>query len=238
VKYVSSRDLTNGDAGAVRRLGASRTHVLQVLQDAARALTVEDVAERVGRHTNTVRFHLDGLVEAGLAVRVREERDQPGRPHTLYAPTPDSPRAGRRSYQLLAEILTSYLAGQTRQPAQAAERAGAAWGRFLAERPRPFRRTDATAATSQLVRALDDIGFAPELVTRGRKRQVLLHHCPFREAAQEHREVVCSVHLGLMRGLLAELDAPVEAHRLEPFVEPSLCVAHLGNRPRRAEPTV
>ena len=58
---------------------------------------------------------------------------------------------------------------------------------------------------------LDDIGFAPEPVTAGRQRRILLHHCPFREAAEEHREVVCTIHLGLMRGLLAELDAPIDA---------------------------
>jgi predicted ArsR family transcriptional regulator len=43
---------------------------------------------------------------------------------------------------------------------------------------------------------------------------------PFREAAEQHADVVCSVHLGLMRGLLSELDAPLEARRLHSFVEP------------------
>jgi len=45
--------------------------------------------------------------------------------------------------------------------------------------------------------------------------------------AEEHREIVCGVHLGLMRGVLAEQSAPVAAERLEPFVEPNLCIAHL-----------
>ena len=45
--------------------------------------------------------------------------------------------------------------------------------------------------------------------------------------AIEHEDVVCAVHLGLMQGMLAELDAPIVADRLEPFVQPSLCVAHL-----------
>jgi predicted ArsR family transcriptional regulator len=74
------------------------------------------------------------------------------------------------------------------------------------------------------------VGFAPEATTVRRERQVLLHQCPFREAAIEHQEVVCSVHLGLMQGLLSELDAPLTAERLEPFVEPGLCVTHLGRR--------
>jgi hypothetical protein len=30
-----------------------------------------------------------------------------------------------------------------------------------------------------------------------------------------------------LKGALAEMGAPLEATRLEPFVEPTLCVAHL-----------
>jgi predicted ArsR family transcriptional regulator len=77
---------------------------------------------------------------------------------------------------------------------------------------------------------LDDVGFMPQAKTSGRKRQILLHHCPFREAAIEHQEVVCAVHLGLMQGMLTELDAPLVAERLDPFVEPSLCIAHLTTK--------
>lgn len=204
--------------------------MLSVLQAAAEPLAVTDVAEQVGLHPNTVRFHLDVLAEAGLVERASEERDLPGRPRTLYSAKAGSARAGRRSYRLLAEILTSYFSAQVPRPADAARKAGEVWGRYLAERPAPFQRVDAAAATRQLVRSLDEIGFAPQAVAVGRKRQVLLHECPFREAAQEHREVVCSVHLGLMQGLLAEIEAPIDAVRLDAFVEPSLCVTHLANR--------
>ena len=39
--------------------------------------------------------------------------------------------------------------------------------------------------------------------------------------------MICGVHLGLMRGALEALGAPLEATRLEPFVAPHLCLAHL-----------
>ena len=207
--------------------------MLEVLQASDVPLGVGEVAARVGLHANTTRFHLDGLVEQRLARRENEDRDTPGRPRALYAAVPHGPRAGRRSYRLLAEILTSYLASSSRHPERAALKAGEAWGRFLTERPAPFRKVDAAAATRQLVDTLDGIGFAPEPVTAGRQRRVLLHHCPFREAAEEHREVVCTIHLGLMRGLLDELNAPIDAVRLDPFVEPNLCVTHLAHRAAR-----
>lgn len=216
-------------------LGESRARVLEALQTAGVPLGVAELAGKVGLHPNTARFHLDGLVEQGFAERETEERDTPGRPRALYAARRGSAPAGQRSYRLLAQILTSYLASAGRQPGKAARRAGEEWGRFLAERPAPFRRVDARAATRQLVQTLDDIGFAPEPTTTGRRRRILLHHCPFREAAEQHREVVCNVHLGLMRGLLDELDAPVEAEGLEPFVEPDLCIARLAPRQRRGD---
>ena len=225
---MSSRELTRADRSEAPALGESRARVLSVLQRARSPLGVSEVAAQVGLHLNTTRFHLDGLVEAGLAARAREDREQPGRPRVLYTAGPDTARTGRRSYRLLAEILTSYLGTQIKQPVDAALQAGEAWGRYLTERPAPFQRIDANTANQQLVDTLEDIGFAPEAVSTGRERQILLHHCPFREAAEQHPDVVCSVHLGLMRGLLSELDAPLEARRLDPFVEPSLCVTHLA----------
>lgn len=217
--------------------------VLEMLQDSGAHLTVSDVAARVGLHTNTVRLHLDALVAAGLADSQTEKRDLRGRPRTLYAANVNSANAGRRSYRLLAEILASSMAAQTSKPREAAVKAGQEWGRYLGEGPPPFKRVDADEATRRLVGALDTLGFSPEPVTRGRQRRVLLHHCPFREVAEEYPEVACSIHLGLMNGLLAELDAPLEVDRLDSLVEPALCVASLSrstgrvgrsNRPRTA----
>lgn len=232
---MANRELTRADPSALA-LGASRARVLAALQTARSPMGVSEVADQVRLHPNTARFHLDGLVEQGLAVRAVEDREVPGRPRALYSPAASSAAPGRRSYRLLAEILTSYFATHTRQPRQAALKAGEAWGRFLTEQQPPFRRTDASAAVKLLVDALEDIGFAPEAVMAGRQRQILLHHCPFRETAEEHGDVVCSVHLGLMRGMLRQLDAPIDAQRLDQFVEPNLCVAHLVKEPAGRTP--
>jgi predicted ArsR family transcriptional regulator len=234
---MSVSELVGGDQGAGTALGESRARVLAVLQEADGPLGVGEVAARVALHPNTVRFHLDGLVESGLVDRSTEEREQPGRPRVLYMARPGTARVGRRSYRLLAEILASYVAAGVPQPARAATRAGHAWGRFLADRLPPFGRVDAAEATKRLTGTLSEIGFEPEAVTSGRQRRILLRHCPFREVAEAHRDVVCSIHLGLMQGLLASIDAPIDAERLEPFVQPNLCIAHLAGRPakRRGE---
>jgi predicted ArsR family transcriptional regulator len=217
------------------RAGASRQRILHLLREAPAGLGVQTLAERTGLHANTVRFHLERLAADGLVDRQVEERGEPGRPRLTFtaAPRPD-PSRDRRNYQLLAEILTSYVTGTAADPAQAATAAGRTWGQYLTERPPPYRRVTEEEAVTRLLGILDAIGFAPERAPDD-ERTVLLPHCPFREIAAEHREVVCSIHLGLMQGALAEMRAPVTADRLLPFVEPSLCVARLAPATDAAE---
>jgi len=220
-------------------LGRSRTDVLDILHAADGPLGVQDVAQRTGLHPNTARFHLEALVEAGLAVRETEGRETPGRPRIGYRAVADSP-AGRRRYRLLAEMLTSLIAETMPDPGRAAEDAGREWGAFLAGQPLPYQRLTAEEAVEKLTAILDKLGFAPQTEAGGGAGRLLLHQCPFREVAEHHQDVVCSLHLGLMRGALTRMRAPVTAERLEPFVEPSLCVASLaeddgsGDRPAAA----
>ena len=41
------------------------------------------------------------------------------------------------------------------------------------------------------------------------------------------------MHLGLMQGALTAMRAPITVDRLDPFVEPDLCVAHLASAATR-----
>ena len=41
---------------------------------------------------------------------------------------------------------------------------------------------------------------------------------------------MCSVHLDVVRGVLAEQGGPLTADRLEPFVGPAHCLLHLRAR--------
>ncbi|EWM19195.1 metalloregulator ArsR/SmtB family transcription factor [Kutzneria sp. 744] len=220
-------ELTLTDPGVGPVLGESRGRVLDMLRAAGGPVGVQDIAEHAGLHPNTARFHLDGLVDAGLAQREAEERSQPGRPRMVYRAVATDVPAGQRSYRLLAEMLTSLVADALPQSDQAAVTAGEAWGRYLAERPAPSQRVDVAEGVRRLSTVLADAGFAPDVVDDPVQPVIRLRHCPFREVAEQHREVVCSLHLGLMRGVLAEVRAPLKADRLEPFVERSLCLAHL-----------
>lgn len=209
-------------------LGPTRARVLALLQDAVEPMTAGAVGARLGLHVNSARFHLDALAEDQLVVRHREERNTPGRPKVLYAAAQAAPAAAHRSYRLLAEILTTVLADRLPEPAAAAEDAGRAWGRFLAPPVPPFQRTEPAAALEVLVASLGAVGFDSHVVDEPGDLRLEVSHCPFLEVAERHHDVVCSVHLGLIRGVLEQTNAPVRAESLEPLVEPSRCVAHLA----------
>lgn len=215
-------------------LGRSRADVLDMLRAADQPLGAREVAQRTGLHQNTARFHLEGLVEAGLAVRETQDRETPGRPRVGYRAATGA-SGGRRRYRLLSEMLASLIAGTMPEPGAAAEGAGREWGEYLTEQPPPYQRLGAAEAVARLAVTLDGLDFAPEAVSDdGGRYRLNLRQCPFREVAQQHGNVICALHLGLMRGALGKMRAPVTADRLEPFVESSLCVASfmtkLGNR--------
>lgn len=213
------------------QLGRSRAGVLDMLQAADRPLGVREVAQRMGLHPNTARFHLEALVAAGLAVREAEDRQTPGRPSICYLPTAEGP-AGQRRYRLLAQMLASLITGTVPDPGAAAAEVGRAWGAYLTQQPPPFQRVTAAEAVERLTATMEGMGFAPQVVSdeKSGQYQLRLHQCPFREVAEQHRDVICGLHLGLMRGAFDLMRAPVTADGLDPFVEPNLCVARLGTR--------
>ena len=212
------------DPGPAPPVRDRRAEVLDRLSEAAGPLAAAQVAEQVGLHVNTARFHLDGLVRDGLAERETEQRRCPGRPRMLYRAVARDP--GTRGYRWLAEMLTG-LVSTLDDPGSAAADAGSAWGRHLVERSAPYERVTAAEAIGRLERMLDAAGFRPEQHEGESGPQVRLRHCPFGEIAARHTDVVCRLHLGLMQGALAEQRAPVDVRRLDPLVEPGLCVAQL-----------
>jgi predicted ArsR family transcriptional regulator len=233
---VDTSELLAPDAATP--LGRSRGRVLDLLRDADGTLTAAEVADRCGLHPNTARFHLDALVDAGLAARghATERRwPAPGRPAVGYQAAstgkPEAP-AGERRYRLLAEMLASLVAGMTDDPALTAEQAGREWGGYLAEQPTPYRQPSADGALTELTGLLASIGFDP-CVTPGKARgtiEILLRACPFREVARDHQQVICSLHLGVIRGALQRMRAPLTADYLNAFAQPGVCLAHLTTR--------
>ncbi|WSE58865.1 transcriptional regulator [Mycolicibacterium sp. ND9-15] len=211
------------------------------------AVDALELAAEIGAHVTTVRFHLDSLCDEGAIVRTRLPRAGKGRPRTGYRAVQQ-----RVDYRILAEILAMELGRNVHTRARRAQHAGRKWAARMATP----EESDADAVETSPATHADDVldraavrttvaftgmGFAPELVARTPpvprpERIIRLHACPVRDLARTRPEVVCEIHRGLLEGLVAKTPVeecqqksrgPALSARLEPFVEPELCVARL-----------
>jgi predicted ArsR family transcriptional regulator len=205
---------------------ASRLRLLDALRAGERPLDVRELAAACGLHITTVRFHLDVLTDAGLVISRAGRSGTRGRPRRLYLPAGHG-AGGSSGYELLSEILAAHWAGDGGERARRAERAGWDWAGQSMSRPAVTASTLAEAAV-HVNAVFAELGFDPDLVRDGDSLEIRLHACPFRAVAAAHPDVVCSVHLGLLRRTLADVDAPPAAVSLKPFVEPHLCLARIG----------
>jgi predicted ArsR family transcriptional regulator len=217
------------------RLTRARAAVLQRLADQPEPCRTGALAAMMHQHPNTIREHLDALVADGLATRQAAEPSGRGRPAWLYAAVPldaeaDGSGGVAREYAGLAAALASHLARSSEHPQEDAVEAGTEWGRRLVQDSSRSAAPNATAARREVVRLLDELGFAP--VTDARAAVVRLRRCPLLEAAHQYPAVVCGVHLGLVRGALEELGGQPDGTELRPFSEPGAC--RLDLLPRRA----
>lgn len=183
-------------------------------------MDIAELAAQVGLHRNTAREHLDRLVDVRLVERTTLPTGARGRPGMRYRALPQPENAVGRGHAQLARALVDQISDMPDALAVAVD-AGDRWGRAMAVDGRPVD------PVGRLVEFLDDTGFAPQRST-GPGAPIGLRRCPFGALAKERSDVVCGVHLGLMRGVLAEFGVPVDGLHLEPFVTPDLCLAHLG----------
>jgi predicted ArsR family transcriptional regulator len=223
--------------------GESRVRVLEALRRSGSA-TVPELADLVGLAPNTVRLHLDQLVDAALVTRERAEPTGRGRPRQLYTAVPDAD-VSDGAYRELARLLADTLASVGAAAEPAAMATGRTWGSELvalsaradttgraADVPTDMHtdmHADMDDSAEQLVGLMDDLGFEPRLAPD--RSAVEMHHCPFHQVAQQHSDVVCGLHLGLMQGALQQLGSGLHATRLQPFATPRTCLAHLGAGP-------
>jgi predicted ArsR family transcriptional regulator len=201
----------------------TRFRLYRYLGLSGRAVSVRELATRLSLHPNTLRPHLRRLEEAGLVRREVRRGSSVGRPQTLYVALETAERENR-DFRLLAEILAG-LASGAKSRNRAADLAKE-WGRYLAIRggPKPGTRAAARHNLAVLQEAMSSAGFDPRFRrVDGSAVEVTLRDCPFRELLEDHRELVCAVHRGLIEGMLGALSPPLELREFAPLTERAIC---------------
>jgi predicted ArsR family transcriptional regulator len=195
----------------------TRYRLYRHLRLSGRPVSIRELASRLSLHPNTLRPHLRRLEDAGLVASETRRGPTVGRPQTVYSAVDVEGREGR-DYRLLADILVSLLGGarqRDRARAQARE-----WGAYLVGRaaPKPGARRPAGPNLAVLQEALAEAGFDPRFRRTGsRTVEITLRDCPFRDLLDEHRDLVCAVHQGLLEGMLAGSRPPMRLAAFEPL---------------------
>ncbi|MBM3678207.1 MAG: helix-turn-helix domain-containing protein [Actinobacteria bacterium] len=194
----------------------TRATLYQLLRASGQTKDVSALADGLGVHPNTVRSHLQILEEAGLVTSVFEKRVRPGRPRRLFDAMRDpSEEEHRLLAAALAGVLEPLADGST-----LAEKAGRQAGRQLVV---AGAVTGATPV-ARVVALLDERGFAAS----EEDDTIAMHRCPFGDVAEDHPDIVCGFHAGLVAGALEEAGSAVELRSLDPWEREGACVAHLA----------
>lgn len=195
----------------------------------------DEAARAVGVSRTLAGFHLDKLADEGLletSFKRLSGRTGPGagRPAKLYR------RSGRelsvslpqRSYALAATILAGAIEGSASPEIQdALRRTARRVGEHIGKDAKLHAglRAGRKRLLDSTVAALEEHGYEP----RRARGEVRLHNCPFHALVDEHKELVCSMNLALIEGVVDGLDVPGTTPVLDP--QPGLCCVCLRLAP-------
>lgn len=171
----------------------ARADLFRLLGALRRPASTPELAERLGRHPNGVRAHLERMAAAGLVCR-RTVRRPRGRPRDEWAVSPDARPGGRapEGYGELARWLARAVPnGEPRDVEEVGRRIGAELA------PERLDGVD-----SLLVDAFSALGFRPLAERRDGEVELTLRNCPYRDAVAENPQAICRLHRGLTRGIL------------------------------------
>ncbi|MFJ4046335.1 helix-turn-helix transcriptional regulator [Microbacterium sp. NPDC089987] len=186
----------------------SRVRILHLVQTRPER-TIGELSEATGLHANTVREHLQRLIEGGYVIQATEHRTTRGRPRTLYSAATGAPEA------------SSPIA---RDKVAEAARRGDLMRRILSEPDSELGR-DATYQLDALVEHLEESGFEP--IVDESRMTVDLTPCPHAASSPEHRPMLCQVHLGLMQGVLTQAGGPIAAECVQVTRRAEECTVQL-----------
>lgn len=173
---------------------------------ASGSLTAQELGERLELHVNTVRFHLQMLVDAGLVETQPQVLPRRGRPKHLYSVIPDREETAIAD---MVEVMAEVMDSPRPIDNEVLIEAGRRWGKRL-------------EAHGDVVSVLDALGFDPKVSGP----TIALRQCPFKKAGQRHPQIVCQIHLGMVKQMVSK-DCPDVRVTLLPLVEPDLCLVEM-----------
>jgi predicted ArsR family transcriptional regulator len=212
-----------------------RRALYRLLSERDAWVTRDEASDALDVPRSVAAFHLDKLVEAGVAEITFERtsgRTGPGagRPAKLYrrAPGEVSASVPDRRYDLAGSLLATAIAEAERTGAPvaaclttAAQAEGRAIGTEASAVTGPLTRRD--HRRQAVVEILARHGYEPLLGTGG---EIALVNCPFHRLAEDHRSLICGMNLDFLAGLLEGM-GPADRLDARLAPEPGFCCVRI-----------
>jgi predicted ArsR family transcriptional regulator len=200
-------------------------------------LSRDDAADSLELARSVVAFHLDKLVDVGLA-QVRFERRTgrtgpgAGRTAKLYRRSDRELAVSlpQRQYDLAGELLAEAVERASSEGvvvARALHDTATETGRRIGQtaRAEAGARAGRIKRRDALLAVLERNGYEPHL----HDDEIVLANCPFHALAEQHRSLVCGMNLDLLSGLIDGIgDEDLLSARLAP--EPGYCCVRVKTR--------
>jgi predicted ArsR family transcriptional regulator len=164
-------------------------------------LATADVADVLDLHVNTVRPHLERMRDVGLLQVETSARGGVGRPQHRYSLAPDAPSLGLEpsAFPMLARVLLDAASTAGLERDELADAGRAQGVTDAGQWPDDIDVLDA------LIVEQAKLGFDPAVIELEASATMAFAHCPFRDLAETHPELVCALHRGLVEGLVGSL---------------------------------
>ncbi len=191
----------------------TETRLVALIRAADAPLDTATIADRLDLHPNGVRVQLQRLEHRGVVER-EEARGGVGRPRALWRLTPraiaeaDLPHTGWAMARSLARAIPP-----TAPRLREVEDAGTAMGRELADH---LGQTTDGDTRQALGNALEALGFAPQRDDDGDLARFRLMTCPYADTVRENPAVVCTLHRGIVQGVLDSVAPDARLTGFEP----------------------
>ena len=212
----------------LKTLGDNTRYAIYLeLARSVRPVATAEIAETLDLHANTVRPHLERMRDLGLVEVTTVPTGSVGRPQHRYALAADAPSLGLEppAFPTVTRMLLHVAAAAGVDPEELVEagreQGRADFARRTADGPRDL--------VDALEGELEAFGFDPARADDGDAVTIAFTHCPFRELAEAHPDLVCNLHRGMVEGFLG-CGAGAEVRQFHPLVDRTPCQVDVVRR--------
>lgn len=191
----------------------TRFSIYEFMLQHKKYVSVQEIADEFGIHSNVARLHLTKLAEIGAISAEFLKTGKGGRPGRVYRikqegihlsfPRRDASSLVKWSLQLIDQLGDEAL----EQAKNISYKDGS---QMMQERIASHKNRHALTFSDKLTLLTDSaklIGYIPEVRTNSKSKSLYfsIFNCPFHDQLGNHAEIVCQLHESYLRGQVDEL---------------------------------